>query len=178
MISFGRMGFILLSILLVSCSLEQGSELKEFVNEVRARPAGKIKPLPDFDQYSSFTYSASAIRSPFELRLAAKEENYAKEESQVFPDFERTKEPLEEFSLSELSMVGTVTKIDGYLWALIRNSKGTVSAVKKGQYLGKNFGKIIDVTTKKISIIEIVPDGPGRWIERPQVMTLQGFNDE
>lgn len=171
-------GIVFSSFLLSSCMLEKNSELKAFVDEVRARPAGKIEPLPDFDEYDSFTYSAAGIRSPFRLILASKEESSASGESTVLPDFERPKEPLEAFTLSELAMVGTVTKPDGYLWALIKNPQGIVSAVKYGQYLGKNFGKVVDVTTKKISILEIVPDGPGRWIERPQVMILKGMNNE
>lgn len=169
---------VLSSVFLSSCVFEQRPELKVFVDEVRARPAGKIEPLPSFDEYDSFTYSAAGIRSPFRLILASKEEASASGKSEIFPDFERSKEPLEAYTLSELSMVGTVTKPDGYLWALIENPEGVISAIKYGQYLGKNFGKVTDVTTKKISILEIVPDGPGRWIERPQVMTLKGMNNE
>lgn len=171
-------GAALASLFLTSCVFEKNSELKEFVDEVRARPAGKIEALPSFDEYDSFTYSAASIRSPFRLSLDSKETSSSSAESDVYPDFERIKEPLEAFSLSDLSMVGTVTKPDGYLWALIENPEGVISAVKYGQYLGQNFGKVIDVTTKKISILEIVPDGPGRWIERPQVMILKGMNNE
>lgn len=162
---------------LSSCSLDNHADIKDFVNEVRSRPAGKIDPLPDFSEYESFSYSASGIRSPFQLRLDTKVE-VASSESDVVPNFERVKEPLESFALSELKMVGTMTKPNGELWALIENSQNSVFAIKRGQHLGKNFGKITDITTRKISILEIVPDGPGRWIERPQTMILKGLANE
>lgn len=162
---------------LIGCSSDKHADIKDFVNEVRSRPAGKIDPLPDFTEYKSFSYGASGIRSPFQLRLNTKVE-VASSESDVLPDFERAKEPLESFALSELKMVGTMTKPNGELWALIENSQSSVFAIKRGQHLGKNFGKITDVTTSKVSILEIVPDGPGRWIERPQTMILKGLANE
>lgn len=162
---------------LSGCSLDKHADIKDFVNEVRSRPAGKINPLPDFTEYESFSYSASGIRSPFQLRLNAKVE-VASSESDVVPDFERVKEPLESFALSELKMVGTMTKPNGELWALIENFQNSVFAIKRGQHLGKNFGKITDISTSKVSILEIVPDGPGRWIERPQTMILKGLAND
>lgn len=165
------------SFFLSGCSLDKHADIKEFINEVRSRPAGKIDPLPNFAEYTSFSYSASGIRSPFQLRLDAKVE-VPSSESEVVPDFERIKEPLESFALSELRMVGTMTKPNGELWALIENLQSSVFAIKRGQHLGKNFGKITDITTRKVSILEIVPDGPGRWIERPQTMILKGLANE
>lgn len=168
---------IFISILLVGCSSGNYADLKDFVNDVRSQPVGKIKPLPNFAKYESFTYGAAGIRSPFQLRLISKVAN-SSAESTVMPDFERVKEPLEKFALSELYLVGTMTKPDGELWALIENNQSAVLAVKVGQHIGKNFGEITAITPEKVSVLEIVPDGPGRWIERPQTMILKGLANE
>jgi type IV pilus assembly protein PilP len=41
-----------------------------------------------------------------------------------------------------------------------------------GNHMGQNDGKIIDITPSKISLIEIVPDGLGGYIERPAALGL------
>ena len=44
------------------------ADLEQFVVDTAAKPKGRIKPLPEFQPYSAFIYSASAMRSPFESR--------------------------------------------------------------------------------------------------------------
>jgi type IV pilus assembly protein PilP len=38
--------------------------------------------------------------------------------------------------------------------------------------MGQNDGKVISVTATKISLIEIIPDGVGGYIERPAALAL------
>ena len=44
----------------------QYDDLTQYMDEVRARPRGKIEPLPDFAPYEAFSYSAAGQRSPFD----------------------------------------------------------------------------------------------------------------
>ena len=37
------------------------SDLQAYMDEVRARPQGAIEPLPKFQPYEAFTYSAAAV---------------------------------------------------------------------------------------------------------------------
>lgn len=41
-------------------------DLQQFMDEVRAKPKGTIEPLPAFIPYEAFTYSAAALRHPFQ----------------------------------------------------------------------------------------------------------------
>ena len=41
-------------------------DLRAFMEEVQARPPGRIEPLPPFEQVPPFAYQASNMRSPFE----------------------------------------------------------------------------------------------------------------
>jgi type IV pilus assembly protein PilP len=41
-----------------------------------------------------------------------------------------------------------------------------------GNYLGQNEGKITEIAPSKISLIEVVPDGIGGYIERPAALAL------
>ena len=41
-----------------------------------------------------------------------------------------------------------------------------------GNFVGQNDGRIVGIAPTKISIIEIVPDGLGGYIERPAALAL------
>ena len=86
------------------------------------------------------------------------------------PDLNRRKEPLEAFPLEQLKMVGTLAQgTDTY--ALVRADK-TLYRVKKGNYMGQNFGLITDVNDSEIKLKEIVQDSAGDWAERQSVLPL------
>ena len=48
----------------------------------------------------------------------------------------------------------------------------TLYRVKKGNYMGQNFGLITDVTESEIKLKEIVQDSAGDWAERQSVLPL------
>ena len=75
------------------------------------------------------------------------------------------------FALNTLTMVGTIGR-GNQLWALIRVETGNVNRVTNGNYLGKNFGRIVTVSQTQVELIEIVPTGDGGWIERPQTIMM------
>jgi len=41
-----------------------------------------------------------------------------------------------------------------------------------GSFIGQNDGRIANISDSKISLIEIVPDGLGGYIERPAALAL------
>ena len=41
------------------------ADLLEYIDEVKARPGGRIEPLPQIKPYDTFAYQASDLRSPF-----------------------------------------------------------------------------------------------------------------
>jgi type IV pilus assembly protein PilP len=89
----------------------------------------------------------------------------------VRPDQKRNREFLEQFSLDTLKMVGTL-KLEGRVFGLVRTKDGLVHRVTVGNYLGQADGKITDITPSKISLVEIVPDGLGGYMERPAGLAL------
>jgi type IV pilus assembly protein PilP len=147
------------------------ADLQSYMDEVRARPKGSIEPLPKFQPYEPFTYSASALRSPFQppvkIDLAVKQ----KGNRVVKPDDTRVKQFLEGFNIETFEMVGTLANEQG-TFALVRGAGG-VHRVRVGDYLGRNDGKIVAISEGKIDVVEIVPDGEGGWLERPRSLTLK-----
>jgi type IV pilus assembly protein PilP len=90
----------------------------------------------------------------------------------VEPDLSRPKQYLEGFSLDALAMVGTITKPGNPLEALIEDPTGSVTRVRVGSYMGRNFGRVVEVSSDQIALVEIVPDGQDGWVERSRNISL------
>ncbi|MBB2493790.1 type 4a pilus biogenesis lipoprotein PilP [Aquipseudomonas ullengensis] len=167
----------ILSVLLVSSSISactggsDFSDLQAYMDEVRARPKGSIEPLPKFLPYEAFTYSAAALRSPFQPPVKIDMARQQKGSKDIKPDETRVRQFLEGFNIESFEMVGTLAN-DGLVFGLVRGAGG-VHRVKVGDYLGRNFGHIVAIDEAKIEVVEIVPDGEGGWLERPRSITLK-----
>ena len=159
------------SLLLVACEKASHQDVKDFIAEGKLRSPGKIRPLPAYAPYQPHVYDSAGLRSPFEPPALVKRKVIAAS-SNVKPDLDRQKQRLEGFELSSLSMVGSIRK-DGVLWALIRDPEGAIESVRSGYYLGKNNGRITELTEQKIDVVEIVPNGLDGWLERPNIITIK-----
>jgi type IV pilus assembly protein PilP len=120
----------------------------------------------------TFTYAAHQLRSPFAPPLTG-EQMLMVTGKKVEPDLNRPLEYLEKFSIESLRMRGTIQKPGQPLYALIEDSNGGLQRVKVGNHMGKNRGRITEITENQISLIEIVPDGRDGWVERPRNLTLR-----
>jgi len=152
---------------LAGCSSEM-DELKQFVRESDKGLPRRIEPLPPVKPFEPFTYEGFDLPDPFKPRkLSDRKEGTG---GGLAPDLNRRTEPLEAFPLEQLKMVGTLSQgKDTY--ALVRADK-TLYRVKKGNYMGQNFGLITDVTENEIKLKEIVQDSAGDWAERQSVLPL------
>ena len=148
------------------CS-DDTDELRAKIAEIKARPGGRIDPLPEVKPYETFAYPASDERSPFEPGMPAS----ATGPNAIRPDSSRPREFLEQFSLDTLRMVGTL-KLQGRIYGLVQTKDGLVHRVLPGNHLGQSDGRITAIEEGKISLIEIVPDGMGGFVERPAALGL------
>jgi len=148
------------------CS-DDTDQLRAQIAEIKARPGGRIDPLPEVKPYETFAYPASDERSPFEPGMPAS----ATGPNAVRPDSSRPREFLEQFSLDTLRMVGTL-KLQGRIYGLVQTKDGLVHRVLPGNHLGQSDGRITAIEEGKISLTEIVPDGMGGFIQRPAALGL------
>ena len=162
-------------LLVTGCSRDEFSDLDEFMDEKRSRPGGVIAPIPAFKAYKAFSYSATTLRSPFDRPIEIREISQLQSVTTVKPDESRPKEFLEQFTFDSLGMVGTLSR-GGTDWSLIRDPDGGVHRVKVGNFLGRNHGKIVEMTETYVAVIEIVSDGNEGWVERPRTIKLQAVN--
>jgi type IV pilus assembly protein PilP len=154
-----------LSLAAAGCSGGQ-SDLQKWIEATKKKPGGRIQPLPEVKPYESFVYSANAMRSPFQPQGASSANG-----QNLRPSTRRNREFLEGFSLDTLKMVGTF-KVGSNFYGLVQSRDGLVHKVQPGNYLGQNDGKVTEITGGKISLVEIIPDGLGGYIERPASLAL------
>jgi type IV pilus assembly protein PilP len=153
---------------LSGCSSEM-DELKQFVRESDKGLQRRIEPLPPVKPFEPFTYEGFDLPDPFKPRKLGGDKGN-QNNNLIAEQINRRKEPLEAFPLEQLKMVGTLSQgKDTY--ALVRADK-TLYRVKKGNYMGQNFGLITDVTENDIKLKEIVQDSAGDWAERQSVLPL------
>lgn len=162
----------LLVLVLTGCArVENFADLQAFVDEIKARPGAQVEPVPEFVPYEGFIYGAASLRSPFEAPIIIDASSGQDLADDVEPDLDRPREALEDQSLSELKMVGMLTR-NGVFEVLIEDGFGVVHRLGIGNYLGRNHGRVESITKTQIFIKEIVPSGNGGWVERPQTLTL------
>ena len=146
-------------------------DLDAYMNEMRLRAPGKIEPTPTFRSYPTFTYNASNLRSPFSRQVRADLAGRQQGSRNVKPDPSRVKQYLEGFNIEQFEMVGTLSNATGS-FALLRGAGG-VHRLKVGDYLGRNDGRIVAISSSQVDVVEIVPDGQGAWLERPRTIPLK-----
>jgi type IV pilus assembly protein PilP len=151
---------------LSACS-SADDELHRFVEDTKKEPGGRVEPLPEIKPYETFVYAASDMRSPFVPSSPGSGAGLAG----VRPDQKRNREFLEQYSLDTLKMVGTL-RLGGQMYGLVETKDGLVHRVTTGNHLGQAEGKITDITPSKISLVEIVPDSLGGYMERPAALGL------
>ena len=166
-----RSGLILSLVVvgMTACSSDN-DDLDQYINEVKARPGGRIDPLPEITPYEIFTYVADAeqFRSPFipdTPQIATGGGRGPR------PVEDRSPEFLEGHSLDTLRMVGTLD-ISDTLYGLVQTSDGLIHRVVPGNYMGQNDGRIIGITESEIGLVEIISDGIGGYIERDAAISL------
>lgn len=164
-----RIGLITMTMTLFSCSQDM-SDLQTFIAQTKSAHVGSVKPIPQFKPYESFSYSAADLRDPF---VATKDVEDETTKSLLNPDSTRPKEPLEQFPLDSLSMVGILEQ-GKQLWGLIKDPNNVVHRVQVGNYMGQSEGRITEIDESAINLVEIVPDGIGGFVERDASIAIGG----
>jgi len=119
------------------------------------------------------------IRDPF---LSSFEKNRLEEAKRFnnrkqLPSNKRTREVLEFFDLSTLSLVGTFKK-KGKEWvASIQDTAGKAYIVRRGNYIGKRGGRIEKIDDQNVYLVEQAIDPAGEIIDRQVTLTISEVND-
>jgi type IV pilus assembly protein PilP len=169
---FARVLAALAAAVLAGCGGDEHKELRQELAEATKDFRGQVPPLPQVKPYEPVPYSAEGLTDPFrperiEVARADKKENV---NAKLAEQEKRIKEPLEAFPLESIQMLGTITQ-EKETFALVKAGPN-LYRVKKGMYMGQNFGVITSIDETQISLKELVQDSGGEWVERASTLQL------
>jgi len=164
-----------LTIALAGCSGGNEGELRTWMDDTRKTMRPTTQPVPEPKQFTPFSYEAKALIDPFDpqkmILAAARQAQSRSSTSSIRPDLDRRREMLEGYPLDQLKMVGTLRQAGNQV-ALI-DAAGQTFMVRRGNYVGQNFGLVTSISETEVDLKEIVQDAAGEWIERPTKLELQ-----
>jgi type IV pilus assembly protein PilP len=154
------------------CGGEEHSDLKQELAQLSKDMRGRVAPLPQVKPYEPVPYTAEGQIDPFrperiDVAGAGGRQAIA---SKLAPDPNRPKEPLEGFPLESIQMLGTITQ-NREVFALVKAGPN-LYRVKKGNYMGQNFGVVTGIDESQINLKELIQDSGGEWVERTSSLQL------
>lgn len=85
--------------------------------------------------------------------------------------------PFEKYEVGGVSMIGVMSLMDGETAALIDVGQNKIMMLKKGDYIGRDFGVVIEITEKSVLIEEKFGstnrEDPDAWIVLPNKIDLK-----
>lgn len=165
---------LLLAIFLPGCGDSGHDEIKQWMEASSRDLKGGVRPLPELKPFPVVSYDAMDKADPFSAQRIEPERKESGGANK--PDFDRPKEQLESYPLETISFIGLVNKTKSRAKHAVVQADGVVYQVGKGNYLGQNFGRIVDITDTEIILKETVQDPSGQtsdWVERQMTLQLQ-----
>jgi len=159
-----------------SCSFSEVDETTSWIDKQTRQTARTVVPSPATPKFQVQHYNPISELDPFDdqrLVLANKKEWQlsAAQGGLLGSEMRRKKESLEAFPLESMSMVGRMTS-ESQQVALVKVDT-VLHQVRLGSYLGQNFGRVVDINDRGLSLRELVQDPLGKWTERQSMLALQ-----
>ena len=135
-----------------------------------AKVKGKILDIPVYKPYTATGYLLQNVADPFgstKAQIAGKTDGSPERDR---PDMKRDRQPMEAFPLEAMEFNGNIVK-QGTMHALVAVHE-KMYAVKIGEYLGQNFGRIMKISETEVVITEKVQEFSGDWVERTSRLGL------
>lgn len=162
-----------LAALLAGCSSDEHGDLKRELAEATKDFRGRVDPLPQVKPYEPVPYTSEGQVDPFRperIEIAAAARRGSGNAALIEEQRKRPPEPLEAFPLESIQMLGTITQ-KKETFALVKAGPN-LYRVRKGNYMGQNFGVITGIDESEIKLKELVQDGGGEWVERLSSLQL------
>lgn len=162
--------------LVAACGSSSRDELTQWMAEQKAQTQPQIKPVSAPMPFKPENYQLFSELDPFSKQkliiVLNKEANQAgATNALIAPELARRKEPLEEFPLDTMVLVGSMVR-DKQQVALVKVGP-LLYQVRLGDHLGQNYGRVVKIVENEVVLREIVQDAVGEWIERTANLLLQ-----
>ena len=160
-------------LLAAGCGSEEHSDLRQELNALTKDLRGRVDPLPQVTPYEPVPYKAEGLVDPFRasrIDVGQAGPQGGARNARLEAEQARPKEPLEAFPLESIKMVGTLTQ-GPETYGIVRAGPN-LFRIKKGNYVGQNFGVVTNIDEAQIGLKELVQDGGGDWVERASALQL------
>jgi len=169
-----RTALIIAALAVAACGREEHGDLKHELAQLTKDFRGRVDPLPQVKPYEPVPYTAEGQVDPFRperIDVAAQRALTPNTtNARIDKERDRPKEPLEAFALESIQMMGTITQ-HKETFGLVKAGPN-LYRVRKGNYMGQNFGVITGIDEAQISLKELIQDGVGEWVERASNLQL------
>ena len=169
-----RRALSIVAILAVAaCGGDEHGDLKQELNTLTKDFRGRVEPLPQVKPYEPVPYTAEGQTDPFRpdrIDVAQRQITPSATSARVEKERDRPKEPLEAFPLESIQMMGTISQANE-VFALVKEGPN-LYRVRKGNYMGQNFGVVTGIDESQISLKELIQDSGGEWVERNSALQL------
>lgn len=167
-------GAALVVFLAGGCSSDR-SDLQQWMEGVRA----EAKPVPrrvnEPRVFEPYRYQEAGRIDPFSAtKIASSDFDGKGRNNDLAPDQERLREPLEAWPLDSIRMVGYLSNPQGS-YALLQTEQNVYQA-SVGNYVGRNYGKVMRISESGIELRELVQDAAGDWMERETTLRIDERN--
>lgn len=160
---------------ITGCAPSHQEELESWMSSERSKAEPRAYKVQEPKQFIVAEYMPDGKSDPFSqarLTLALQKEKGENAGSLIYDrESRRPKEPLENYPLDTMAMVGSLLK-HGKTVGLIRVD-GLLYQVMVGNHVGQNYGRITGISEGQITLREVVQDSAGEWTEKTTVMQLQ-----
>jgi len=164
-------------LVLSGCGGPEHEDMRQWMRDNTKDLRGGIPKLPPVIPYVPVPYDAEAMLHPFSTgKIGADDKSRTGGKGGgLQPNYEARElrnSLLEKFPLESLKMVGFL-QIKGQPMALIQVDQ-QVRQVKVGEYMGQDFGIVVQISDREVILKELMQDAAGEWAERTSIMQLQG----
>lgn len=168
-----RWRWLTIATLLLGCQANEGS-VEQMIAQATAQASAQMADLPAGYVYQADPFVLAGERVPFARPRAEARVPEPQEETACWqPEGQRKPMPLEQFALEQLEMKGVIG--DGQQrWALVYTPTQQLVKVRRGHYLGLNYGRVTRVSASGVEIVETLPDGAGCWLTRTVSLPIVG----
>lgn len=160
---------MLLVPLLAGCAAEQHQDLREWMREEAKGMRGKVAPLPEIAAFPVVAYETETLTPPFASGKIVTLEAVA---DKTAPDRSRPQQPLEIFPIEDLKVMGIIMA-GPVPYALIQTPPpNKPKHVRVGEYMGRSFGRITQISRESVTVLETVKDANGAWVAQEKVLMV------
>lgn len=159
-----------------ACSFSDDDETTNWLDKQTRQTALTVASSPAMPKFQAQKYTLSSEIDPFDAQRLVFANQKALQMSAaqgglLGSEMRRKKESLEAFPLESMTMVGRMTS-ESQQVALVKVDT-VLYQVRLGSHLGQNFGRVVDINDRGLSLRELVQDPVGKWTERKTILALQ-----